>query len=180
LSDLPVFPEEPRQKRWRIRGGPASPAARFLLAVIVAPPIGLILAHAPLLLLVITGPLGWSLMAAGFALALGAAAVMYGAMLLLGLPLLLLLAWRRVQRPAVYGLAGAAVGLVTGLWLADWVGSDPSGVGAVLLGLGLGVYGGWLGLCMGVVAGMILLAAELQQRHQAAQGVIIEQERDPD
>ncbi len=151
------------------------------MAVLLAPPLGLIMAHAPMLLLVVAGPIGWSLMAAGFALALGAAAAMYGAMLLLGLPVLLLLAWRRVYRLAPYALAGLVAGLVTGLWLADWVGApggDPGGIGAVLLGFGLGLYGAWLGLCMGLVAGFILVAYEIQRRAQAAHGVvIIEQDR---
>ncbi len=178
MNDLPSLPpEQPQQrKRWHVQGLPASPALRFLIALVLAPPIGLFVAHAPMLLLVVAGPLGWSLMAAGFALALGAAAVMYGAMFLLGLPLLVLLAWRRVHRLGPYGLAGAVSGLVTGLWLADWVGapgSDPGGIGAALLGIGLGFYGAWLGLCMGLVAGFILLAYELQQRAQAAHGVVI-------
>lgn len=197
MSELPGFPGSPgnpggpddgggpgrgdpgRAERWRVRGVPASRPLQYIVALVVAPPLGLFIAHAPLLLLVVLGPLGWSLMAAGFALALGAAAVMYGAMLLGGLPLLLLISWAKLRGLAPYGLAGLGVGLATGLLLADWVGQDPAGFGAVLLGLGLGLYGAWLGLCMGVIAGLILLAAEVQQRAQAAGPVIIEAERDP-
>ncbi len=178
----PEGPDDPggprRAERWRVRGVPASRPLQFLVALVVAPPLGLFIAHAPLLLLVVLGPLGWSLMAAGFALALGAAAVMYGAMLFGGLPLLLLISWAKLRGLAPYGLAGLGVGLATGLLLADWVGQDPAGFGAVLLGLGLGLYGAWLGLCMGVIAGLILMAAEVQQRAQAAGPVIIEAERD--
>lgn len=189
MSDLPGYPGAPsngpedsgtprRPQRWRVRGVPSSRPLQFLIALLIAPPLGLVAAHAPLLLLVVLGPLGWSLMAAGFALALGAAAVMYGAMLLGGLPLLLLISWAKLRGLAPYGVAGLSVGLATGLLLADWVGQDPAGFGAVLLGLGLGLYGAWLGLCMGVFAGLILLAAEAQQRAQAAGPVIIEAERD--
>lgn len=146
------------QARWtRIAGQrPLGPVARFAAALLLAPPLGLMLAHAPLLLLVVLGPLGWGLMAGGFALALGAVAVMYPVMLTLGLGLALLLEWRGVWRPQPYALAGGLAGALAGMLLADWAVRD--GWGEILLGLSLSVYGAWVGAMIGMITGVILLA----------------------
>ncbi len=179
-------------RRWRVTGGaPRRPveraALRYLLAILIAPPLGLLVAHAPMLLLVVLGPLGIGLIAAGFALALGAALAMYPVMATAGLLMLLLLDWRagRAGRrtvamadPRPYALLGGLVGVVIGLALADWSGAD--GIGGFLLGLGFGAYGGWLGLAIGMVAGLIMRATDprLQPPRQHAQDeVIIEPER---
>lgn len=166
-------------RRWRVSGGPRRPieraALRYLLAIIIAPPLGLLAAHAPMLLLIVLGPLGIGLIAAGFALALGAAIAMYPVMATVGLLLLLALDWwagrasagragaGRAGRialadPRPYGLLGGLAGMVTGLALADWSGAD--GIGGALLGLGFGAYGGWLGLAIGMVAGLIMRATD--------------------
>jgi len=146
------------QARWtRIAGQrPLGPVARFVAALLLAPPLGIVLAHAPLLLLIVLGPLGWGLMAGGFALALGAVAVMYPVMLTLGLGLALLLEWRGAWRPQPYALGGGMAGALAGILLADWAVLD--GWGEILLGFSLSVYGAWVGAMIGMIAGVILLA----------------------
>ncbi len=161
-------------RRWRVvGGGPRRPieraALRYLLAIVIAPPLGLLVAHAPMLLLIVLGPLGIGLIAAGFALALGAAIAMYPVMATVGLGMLLLLDWRAgrggpvtMADPRPYALLGGLSGMITGLALADWSGAQ--GIGGVLLGLGFGAYGGWLGLAIGMVAGLIMRATDPRLR----------------
>lgn len=183
-------------RRWRVSGGPRRPieraALRYLLAIVIAPPLGLLVAHAPMLLLIVLGPLGIGLIAAGFALALGAALAMYPVMASAGLLMLLLLDWRAghlaeqgrgriaMADPRPYGLLGGLAGALTGLALADWSGAQ--GIGGILLGIGFGAYGGWLGLAIGMVAGLIMRATDPRLQPpgggmgggMAAEAVIIE------